>query len=212
MIIRTYTISEKHKSFIWLPPKCATNLISWVLSYFEFSSVEVDIETNQIQKILPNQTSHFGHGTILPSNHTELDFICAIRHPYERVLSMYQHTSSLRNSFESPSVLNFEKFIDERIIKKSQGMGFSFFEFSETFKIRKPDYLIKTENLYEDLIKIPFIKDSDLKNSGILKNFCDKKINKSYNQLNPQEYLTPHIKDIIYNNSSAHFDFFGYEK
>jgi hypothetical protein len=75
-----------------------------------------------------------------------------------------------------------------------------------------PDYIIKTENLYEDLIKIPFIKESDLNNSGVLKNFCNKKINESSNKLNPEEYLTPHIKEIIYNISSDHFDLFGYEK
>jgi hypothetical protein len=38
------------------------------------------------------------------------------------------------------------------------------------------------------------------------------KINKSFYQLNPDEYLTPEIKEIIYNFSSEHFDFFGYKK
>ena len=33
---------------------------------------------------------------------------------------MYQHTSSLKNSFESPSVSNFEKFIDEKMIEYQQ--------------------------------------------------------------------------------------------
>lgn len=203
--MQTYTISEKHKTFVWLPPKCATNLISWVLGYFEFSSVVMDTETNQIHKIIPNQTTHFGHNTIFPPNHDELLFICAIRNPYYRALSLYQYQSDAKNL----SVDNFEKFIDERIVKNTI---LPIFKFSSFFKDRMPNYLIRTENLYDDIIKIPFIRDSDLTSSGVLKNFCDKKINKSYNQLNPDEYLTPHIKEIIYNISSDHFDLFGYER
>jgi hypothetical protein len=202
MKIETYTISEKHKAFVWLPPKCATNFVSWVLAYFEFSSVAMDTETNQVHRVMPNQSTHFGHSTIFPPNHEEFSFICAIRNPYHRVLSMYQSHAI------DPSVGNFEKFIDERIvINKSL-----WFKFSSSLNDRSPDYLIRTENLYEDILKIPFIRDSDLNSSGILKNFCDKKINQSYNQLNPEEYLTPRIKEIIHSLSSDHFDLFGYER
>ena len=202
MRIQTYTISEKHKSFVWLPPKCATNFISWVLAYFEFSSVAMDTETNQIHRIMPNQSTHFGHSTIFPPNHEEFSFICAIRNPYHRVLSMYQ------SQVKDPSVGDFEKFIDERIVINKLLL----FKFSSSLNDRSPDYLIRTENLYEDILKIPFIRDSDLNSSGILKNFCDKKINQSYNQLNPEEYLTPRIKEIIHSLSSDHFDLFGYER
>ena len=203
MRIDTYTISEKHKAFVWLPPKCATNFVSWVLAYFEFSSVAIDTETNQVHRIMPNQSTHFGHSTIFPPNHEELSFICTVRNPYHRVLSMYQ--SQVKN----PSVSDFEKFIDERIVKNNNT---PLFKFSSFFSKKNPDYLIRTENLYDDIIKIPFIRDSDLNTSGVLKNFCDKKINKSYNQLNPDEYLTPNIKKIIHNLSSDHFDLFGYER
>jgi hypothetical protein len=202
MRIETYTISEKHKAFVWLPPKCASNFISWVLAYFEFSSIALDTETNQINKIRTNLSTHFGHSTILPPNHEELLFICAIRHPYNRVLSAYQSLA------ENPSVDDFKKFIDERVnIHNSP-----WFKFSSSFKDRSPDYLIRTENLCEDILKIPFIKNSDLNSSGVLKNFCERKINKSYHQLNPEEYLTPNIKEIIHNLSSDHFDLFGYER
>jgi hypothetical protein len=202
MRIETYTISEKHKAFVWLPPKCATNFISWVLAYFEFSSVAMNTETNQIHKIMPNQSTHFGHSAIFPPNHEDLSLICAIRNPYHRVLSMYQSTAI------NPSVENFEKFIDERIVTNKS----LWFKFSSSLNHRSPDYLIRTENLYEDILKIPFIRDSDLNSSGVLKNFCDKKINQSYHQLNPEEYLTPRIKEIIHSLSSDHFDLFGYER
>lgn len=173
------------------------------LAYFEFSSVAIDTETNQVHRIMPNQSTHFGHSTIFPPNHEELSFICTVRNPYHRILSMYQ------SQVKDPSVSDFEKFIDERIVKNN---NIPLFKFSSFFSNRNPDYLIRTENLYDDIIKIPFIRDSDLNSSGVLKNFCDKKINKSYNQLNPDEYLTPNIKEIIHNLSSDHFDLFGYER
>jgi hypothetical protein len=205
MKIESYTISEKHKSFVWLPPKCATNFISWVLAYFEFSSIQIDTETNKIHTIRLNQYGHFGHSTFLPPNHEELSFICAVRNPYHRVLSMFQ------SQFDGQlTVENFEKFINERLTFNSRGPIFN--KFSEILHGRRPNYLIRTENLYEDILKIPFIRDSDLNSSGILKNFCDKKINQSYNQLNPEEYLTPRIKEIIQNLCSDHFDLFGYER
>lgn len=205
MKIESYTISEKHKAFVWLPPKCATNFISWVLAYFEFSSIQIDTETNKIHTIRLNQYGHFGHSTFLPPNHEELSFICAVRNPYHRVLSMFQ------SQFDGQlTVENFEKFIDERLTYNSRGPIFN--KFSEILHDRRPNYLIRTENLYEDILKIPFIRDSDLNSSGILKNFCDKKINQSYDQLNPEEYLTPRIKEIIRNLCSDHFDIFGYER
>ena len=202
MKIETYTISEKHKAFVWLPPKCASNFISLVLAYFEFQYIALNTETNQINKIRTNISTHFGHSTILPPNHEELLFICAIRHPYSRVLSLYQSLA------ENPSVDDFKKFIDERVNLHHS----PWFKFSSSFKDRSPDYLIRTENLCEDILKIPFIKNSDLNSSGVLKNFCERKINKSYHQLNPEEYLTPNIKEIIHNLSSDHFDLFGYER
>ena len=205
MKIESYTISEKHKSFVWLPPKCATNFISWVLAYFEFSSIQIDTETNKIHTIRLNQYGHFGHSTFLPPNHEELSFISAVRNPYHRVLSMFQ------SQFDGQlTVENFEKSINERLTFNSRGPIFN--KFSEILHGRRPNYLIRTENLYEDILKIPFIRDSDLNSSGILKNFCDKKINQSYDQLNPEEYLTPRIKEIIQNLCSDHFDLFGYER
>ena len=198
---RVYSISEKTNSFVWLPMKCASNLLSWVLSYFEYSNIVVNTETNQIEFIKTNHTSHFGHGTIFPPNYEKLSFICAIRNPYNRALSLYQ------SQVKEPNVFDFEKFVIERI-----GNNSPMYDFTKLFEIKKPDYIIKTENLYGDLIKIPFINESDLYRSGILKSFCDKQINKSNTQLNPEEYLTPRIKEIIYNISSDHFDLFGYEK
>jgi hypothetical protein len=44
---------------------------------------------------------------------------------------------------------------------------------------RKPDYVLRVETLYEDYIKIPFVRNSLLNTSGILKDLCSKKMNRS---------------------------------
>jgi hypothetical protein len=202
MKLEGLNISKKNKAFFWLPPKCASTSLSWVLSFFEFSSIAIDVDTNQIHRILLNQT-HFGPSMIYPLNYSELTFVCSVRNPYHRILSMYK---SFSKDF---SVSNFEKFIDDRILKND---NLDKFKFSELFTKKTPDYYIRTENLYEDLIRIPFIGESELNTSGILKTFCLKKMNMSFNQLNPEEYLTPRIKESIYEIFSEQFELFGYEK
>jgi len=202
MKIEGLTISEKNKAFFWLPPKCASTSLSWVLSFFEFSSIAIDVDTNEIRRTLLNQT-HFGHSMIYPSNYSELTFVCGVRNPYERTLSMYKSFS------KDLSVDNFENFIHEKILKNDE---LDKLKFTGLFTKKTPDYLIRTENLYEDLIKIPFISESELNTSGILKTFCLKKMNMSFNQLNHEEYLTPRIKETIYEIFSEQFELFGYEK
>jgi len=107
------------------------------------------------------------------------------------------------------SVDNFENFIHEKILKNDD---LDKLKVTGLFTKKNPDYLIRTENLYEDLIKIPFISESELNTSGILKTFCLKKMNMSFNQLNHEEYLTPRIKETIYEIFSEQFELFGYQK
>jgi hypothetical protein len=200
MIQSSYNISQKNNTFVWLPPKCATTSISWILSYFEFSTVEFNVGTNEVIRILNNQV-HFGHNMIYPPNHSNLTFLCAVRNPYNRVLSIYQSSS------KEYSVSNFEKFFDERILNNKN----LDWDYSKLFNERLPDYIIRTENLYEDLTKVPFINESELTSSGILKIFCDKKLNQSFTQLPIQEYITPNIKQSIQQIFSKQFDLFGYD-
>jgi hypothetical protein len=202
MKLEGLNVSEKNKTFFWLPPKCASTSLSWVLSYFEFSSIAIDVDTNEIQRISLNQT-HYGHSMIYPSNYSELTFVCAVRNPYHRTLSMYKsHSKDL-------SVNNFENFINEKLLKNE---NLNTLKITGLFTKKIPDYYIRTENIYEDLIKIPFIGESELNTSGVLKTFCLKKMNMSFNQPNPEEYLTPRIKETIYEIFSEQFELFGYEK
>jgi hypothetical protein len=202
MISSTYNISEKNNALVWLPPKCASTSISWVLSYFEFSTVEFNVETNEVLRVFNNQL-HFGHNMSYPPNYSNLTFICGVRNPYNRILSFYQSNSM------NFSVSNFERFIEERIVKNPNNVSW---DYVGLFNEKLPDYFIRAENVYEDLTKIPFIGQSELNNSGVLEIFCDKKLNQSSTQLSFEEYLTPNVKQVIQEIFSKQFELFGYEK
>lgn len=204
MKVTTYTVSEKYNCFVWLPPRTSTNRMSWILNYFDFMSTILDSETKQII----NQTNNpltFGHELTFPPNYHTLDFICTVRHPYHQIFSAYKSTI---NPMKPPSIQDFEEFIYNRIIKPNLVQ----FLYANLFFDKSPNYIVRCENFYEDLLKIPFIKESDLNTSGVLQNFCSKRINGSFNKLNPDEFLIEPIKNLIYSHTEQSFNLFGYEK
>jgi hypothetical protein len=61
-------------------------------------------------------------------------------------------------------------------------------------------------------MKIPFVADSNISKSGILKEVLGKKMNESRLKLNKDEFLTQKNKELIYSYMKNQFDLFGYEK
>jgi hypothetical protein len=61
-------------------------------------------------------------------------------------------------------------------------------------------------------MKIPFITDSNISKSGILKEVLEKKMNESRFKLNKDEFLNQKNKELIYNYMKNQFEPFGYEK
>ena len=80
------------------------------------------------------------------------------------------------------------------------------------FDERVPDYILRSENLYQDYLKIPFIVDSKLNKCGILEDICNRKINKGSGTLDIENYLTSSVKEKIYKMFQSHFELFGYQK
>jgi hypothetical protein len=76
----------------------------------------------------------------------------------------------------------------------------------------KPTYIIHSENLYEDYLKIPFVENSNLNKSGVLKEILSKKINEGRIKVNKPDYLTDKNKELIYSFLKNQFELFGYEK
>jgi hypothetical protein len=88
----------------------------------------------------------------------------------------------------------------------------SLFDDINKFNERTPDFLIRTETIYDDLLKIPFIKNSKLNQCGILEEMCRKKINSSFESEEDEKLLSLEIKTKIYSFFKPHFEIFNYSK
>jgi hypothetical protein len=200
----TYSYSEKYNSFVWTPMKTASSHTSFVLAHFDF----ITVTENLITGAIINHSSdniNFGHSLQFPPNHSNMNFICSMRHPYYRCFSIFGRR--FIDQTKKPEVYEFEKYFHESI-----ETNIEFTRTTNMFDLRVPDFVLRAENLYEDYLKIPFIAESKLKEVGILEDLCKRKVNKGIETLNPENYLTPSVKEKIYKMFQSHFDLFGYEK
>ena len=200
----TYSFSEKYNSFVWTPMKTASSHASFVFAHFDFITVSENLTTGAIVNH-SDDNINFGHSLQFPPKHSDMFFICTIRHPYYRIFSLFSR--KFINSTKKPDVKEFEDFFHERI-----ETDIEFTRTTNMFDLRAPDFILRSENLYEDYLKIPFILESKLNKCGILEDICNRKVNKGLTTLNPENYLTPSVKEKIYKMFQSHFDLFGYEK
>jgi len=186
-------ISEKHNCFLWTPAKTASTHAVHVFNYFEFSSFRCDYS----RKIIFQENDHLTHEHELSLflGHEEYKLISTIRNPYSILVSIY--------TFFKPNEFNsFEDFIFDYKVKPRENQ----------MKERVPDYFIRQENLYDDYIKIPFVRDSKLNECGILKELCDRKMNKGPNKRPIKDYYNQETADVVYLNYKEYFDLCGYDK
>lgn len=198
-----FTISLENNSFLWLPAKTCSTTLSWILTHFDFNTYYFDNEIQEF-KINKPQLFHLGHNLELPPNHQKMSLICSMRHPYERVVSMYK--MSLPSDSEA-SREDFEKRFERILYDKDSQIWKS----SKIFEKRKPDHIIKNENLLEDLLKIPFVENSKLYQCGILEEMVNKKLGISFT-FDIEEVLTKETKNKIYEVFEEHFEIFNYLK
>lgn len=202
--IKRYNISEKHKSFLWIPPKTGSYHAVWVLDNFDFYYLEMTPDKKNIQKYI--QRTEHSHQIALFDGHEKYKLICTARHPIKRVFSAFIYTSNNRKSND----LSKEAFI-KFFIREFHGGESAWFE-GLFFNERIPDYFLRTENLYEDYLKIPFVKDSELVKSGKLEEMCKEKKNSfERNDLKIAEYFTDDMIDSMYKKYKIYFDSLGYK-
>lgn len=163
-----YTISFKFDSFLWLPAKSASTTLSWIFRYFDFQRYKLD--NNQFTPI-NNQTIHLASVMNFPPNHEKFSFICSIRNPYESIFSYYKMAYSNHKEFGNRN--NSQNFVNH-ILEDYNSLLTRHLLLIEK---RIPDYIIRKENLYEDISKIPFVRDSNIYQCGVVEEMCQKKLN-----------------------------------
>ena len=146
-------ISKKVRAFVWTPQRTASTLASEIFKVEEFG-FSCYHETGE------KKSTAFCHNHFYKyfEGHEEYDFIITIRNPYIQYLSLLGYNSE-----------KFEYY--ERIFQSSYHTSFI-----DNLKKRRPNYVIRVENVYEDYLKIPFVKKSILNKTGELKKIIDKVI------------------------------------
>lgn len=202
--IKRYNISEKHKSFLWIPPKTGSFHAIWVLENFQFYYLEMTPDKKKIERYV-ERTEH-SHQIALFEGHENYKLICTARHPIKRVFSAFTYVMNNKKSTDY-SKKNFIDFF----IREFHGGDSAWFQ-GMSFDERIPDYFLRTESLYDDYLKIPFVKDSELVKSGRLEEMCKEKKNSSEKKnLNIEDYFTQDMIDIIYKKYRNYFELLGYK-
>jgi hypothetical protein len=199
-----FTYSEQERLAVFLPPKTGTIHATFVLNHFNFKTNFYKKDDEKFFSKDDYLIHH--HFKTMPKEYEDYDVIYTTRNPYTRLVSMYYHDIKVMEHQSSYSK-TFKQYFSERVNKGwiHTNVGFDF--------VKTPKYLLRMEHLYEDYIKIPFIKDSKLNESGILYDLCNKKIH-AKNQETKQltEYYTQDMADHVYETLKPYFDLTGYDK
>lgn len=192
--MQALNISEKNKVFVWTPAHTASRLAWKIFDNFEFSSYDV----KNGGAFLKNSFEH-NHFIGLPKNHEEYKLILTCRNPYT------QSTSGFDGMYPDKVQENFNRSIESRFQESYH------FNFISHLKYRKPDYFIRVENLLEDYLKIPFIRESEFYKSGKMEKLMNR------NPFKEKKYtyrpvLDKRLADLIYYNNAYYFDLLGYDR
>lgn len=189
------------RMFAWTPPKTASHSATTILPKLGF---EFYIEDGKYLK--PTSAQIHNHDCILCNGHEDYYFITTMRNPYTMMVPLF--TTTVES--EKWTLDNFEMFLNRYFYGKEQPeMYFPCYNYS----IRIPDYIIKVESMYEDYLKLPFVKQTNYYVSGELEKDCSVKQNSSdYTNLNWKSLYNQNIADMVYYNYAHIFEIGGYDK
>jgi len=191
VIMQALNISEKNKAIVWTPRSTASRLAWKIFDNFEFFSYDV-----RNGNTLHQQRFEHNHFIGLPKNHREYKLIMTCRNPYTQATAGHDGNAAQEN---------FERSLESEYQESNH------FNFVSHLKHRKPDYFIRVENLLEDYLKIPFIRESDFYKSGELEKLINKNPFKGKVYMN-RPVLNKRLADLIYYNNTYYFDLLGYDK
>lgn len=199
-------ISEEYNSFLWLPPKTGTMRASGIFKEFGFISIEggnTPISSKNELKFIHN------HDIELFDGSENYKLICTGRNPYSKMVSYYKISYPLEsNELDKENFLNFLAQYFYTLDKGAVWMR----KFKNYWDIRTPDYYIRMENMFEDYLKIPFVKSTEIYKTGELEKMCGIKINENSNKKFWKEYYCDEAADMVYYNNSKYFEKLGYDK
>lgn len=187
-------ISTEHQ-MIWLAPEsCATQITKKILTNYHFSFAvpsEQDYDPKFQEKI------HF-HSNIIDKQYEDFQTILNVRNPYDLVFSFYvnnylsspltkesKNVKEKFNNWVTKVFLNHGYYLFLHPFYKYKNFRFNKWRFDDE---KKYNFVLRTETLFEDIIKLPFIKSESeniknkIKNSIEYNGFLNRR-HHSFNEL-----------------------------
>jgi len=204
-------ISYRYRCFLWLPPKTGTMRACDIFKCFDFISrdeftVGNDKINPKVDKLVHNHHMNIFEGS------ENYRLICTARNPYSWMVSYYKMCSNELKIEMKENFINFlERFFYPNVFDKIYSE--ERFSLNENWRLRKPDYYIRMETMYEDYLKIPFIKDTEIYKNSKLKDMCNSKKNENNLDLRHwKNFYTEESANIVYHNFEDYFEMLEYDK
>lgn len=179
-------ISEKYRS-IWIAPeRTGSRTVAQILNYCGFS--------HNGKPISLFDKHHYSHKFNEPELFNDWTHICSARNPYARTYSIFKLLNNKGGS-------SFKDFVMKR---KFDFIGKEMF--LKPIFLKKPEYVIRLENLKEDILKIPFIK------TYLTDTQLDYLITHGKQPSKWENYYDEEMKEVIYEVTKHQFDAWGYDK
>lgn len=190
-------ISEKNKSFLWLPAKTGSVHARFIFNHFEFYTLHSNPDNHLRKSYLQHN-----HARDLFPNHENFKLISTARNPFTKLISLYKFNLEKKEEF------NYESFRVFFAQKTQQPQFWTQFDLS--YK-RTPDFFIRMENLYLDYLEIPFVRDSKICKCGVLEDLCKVKMNSTVELPQTNDFFTTDMIDFVYKETKDYMDHLKYE-
>lgn len=230
-------VSHRYKLVWWATSRCASRYTSSFLSPLVFYNYDNGAKPVYNSDLIFDDTNgqdevSFSHILQTPSEFTDYKVITSIRNPYDYFYSNYRLTQmeylrgdlSQKGIFEIADPADIKYTFEEWVyldFKKYEGMHYTRYDSKhELSNFNDIDYLIRYENLKNDIMKIPAV--IELYNSNdIYKSHIDSLLNDTkddyrdslpFKSENFTDVYTEDIANMVYELYKPQFDTFGYER
>ena len=189
-------VNEKY-GFVWIAPeRSGTRSLVKIFTFCGFVC--------QGRPLNLGYGYHYTHNWEIPEKYKDYKIISSARNPYSRTLALYKN---FVYGFED---ITFREYIlgltcgkPEENFKDGNS---KYYTFTNPLFEKQPEYIIKLENFYEDIKKLPFIFNHLTEQQ--LETMCEhgKEIEEW------ESHYDQEMKDLVYEHLKHQFDTWGYDR
>jgi hypothetical protein len=147
---------------------------------------------------------NYTHNSEIPPKYKDYEIISSARNPYSRTVSVY------KNIVYNYDRITFKEYVLGLTCGKPEENltegAFKYSTFINPILEKQPEYVIRLENIHEDMKKLPFIYNHLTEQQ--LEMMCEhgKEIEEW------ESYYDQEMKDLVYEHLKHQFDMWGYER